>query len=87
MRITTRQTLQAAALLALLIVGAALHRGVSAADAETVEYQIKATFIFGLPDASWGDVRRTFKFFAKAAAAGCCPPGRSCSRVARRTQR
>ena len=32
--------------------------------------QIKANFIFGLPQSSWGDVRRTFKFIAQAAAAG-----------------
>lgn len=45
MRIAPRHTLQAAALLALLMVGAALHRGVRAADAQAVEYQIKATFL------------------------------------------
>jgi hypothetical protein len=44
MRITVRQTLQAAALIALLLVDAALHRAWSG-DAQTVEYQIKATFL------------------------------------------
>jgi radical SAM superfamily enzyme YgiQ (UPF0313 family) len=32
--------------------------------------EIKANFIFGLPASSWGDVRRTFGFLARAASAG-----------------
>ena len=32
--------------------------------------ETKANFIFGLPDQSWGDVRRTFGFIARAARAG-----------------
>jgi len=44
MRIAVRHTLQAAALIALLLVDAALHRAWSA-DALTIEYQIKATFL------------------------------------------
>lgn len=44
MRIAVRRALQAAALIALLLTEAAVHRAWSA-DAQTIEYQIKATFL------------------------------------------